>query len=156
MARGEQHRKYVVALALVAAALLDQLVDHRVGLLPQAHEPGPRPTPAELLLQERQQRDRSAAHLEDPRQAVPQPVEARAGVEPEYGPKDHLEGQSLHPRMQGHRLVARPPLRLALGDLPHQAGECRDDLHALARAELTGQPDLAARVLPAATRAAAL
>ena len=49
---------------------------------------------AEVPLQERQHRDRGAAHLEDPRQPLAQPVEARARVEPEHRTQDHLEGQS--------------------------------------------------------------
>ena len=141
MPRLQQHREHVLAtLVALGPALFDQVEHQRVGagLLrdepPQGREPA-----AGVLLQRGQHRQRALAERQDVGERIAELVEVRALVESEHGAEDDLERQPLEAGMERDRLLERPGVELALGQLGHQAGhalhplavECREQQLAL-------------------------
>jgi hypothetical protein len=132
--RFQQHREDVVAIGSRGAPLVDQgeeaLVDFRL----HPHELGEWTDAFGHFRHHRvglgrHQADRAVAELEHRRQPFPQRIEARAGVETEDGAEDDLQGQVLHPRVQGERYVARERRHLLGSHFLHQPGQA---LHPLA------------------------
>ena len=129
VAGGEQHGEDVVALLAGAAALLDQREDQRVGAVADLDEALPGGQPAEVAAEQRQQRERRRAEVEQLLERGAQLVELRPGGHAEHGAQDDLERQRLRALVQRERLAGAPAGDLRRGDLLHHAGE---RAHALA------------------------
>ena len=113
----------------VRAALLDQREDERVGAVAHLDEALPGGQPAEVAAEQRQQRERRRAEVEQLLERGAQLVELRPGGHAEHGAQDHLERQRLRALVQPERRAGAPAGDLRRGDLLHHAGE---GAHALA------------------------
>ena len=113
-------REHVLAFAALATALVDQLVDHLIGLRNGAFEAADHAPARERGGQWRQERQRALAEREDLGQQLAQLLELRAALKPEHRAQDDLERQPLQARVQGDRLLARPGCHFALCQLRHQ------------------------------------
>jgi hypothetical protein len=123
VASGEQQREDVVAVLRSLPALVDQLVQQLVGPVTHLREADPRAAAEVAALQLGDGRGRLGAEVENRREQLAELVQAPAGIEAEDSAQDDLERQALKPRMKRRRLIARPAGDLALGDVPHQAGQ---------------------------------
>src|SRR4051812_24279208 len=129
VARREQHGHHVVALHAGAAALVDQREDEGVGAVADLDEALPGGEPAEVAAEQRQQRERRRAEVEQLLQRGPQLVQLRPGGHAEHGAHHHLERQRLRALMERERRAGAPSRDLRRGDLLHHA---REGAHALA------------------------
>ena len=126
---GEEHRQHVVAVAILAAALVDQREKLGVDLGRGALEAAEPAAAAEQPLRGREQGERALAELEDRGQTVAQAVEPRALVEPEDGAQDDLERQALE---AGCRATAASAGQLSTSPRRQLLDQPGQALHAIA------------------------